>query len=213
MRKYRGRKVNLPVVAVVTLLCAAGLTLFFLFWEPDETPVAPPPPIEKDDFDAKAYYNALADDFLRSLPDDKVPMVRLIDDTNHYVFYYEKSSTPSCYVYDLERRTTSVLFGGENGFYIDTKLLIVGAIEDWRLAGRLLVFVARNRAPERTYPTATVTFYVDIYTRQLTLVDYGANAYFPDDSHVVIYRAKYLYQGMFAPDDVYAKTPVSYRIL
>ncbi len=215
MKKKRRQSFNPRIVLIVTMLCIASLALFFLFWQPPQ----PADPIEvtsvgePDDFNERAYYNSEADAFLQTLPEDKVPLLRLIDDSNHCVFYFERGEAPSCYIYDLDRHSTSVLFGGERGFYCDTKLLIVGAIEEWKLVGDLIIFVARNRAPENNYTNATVVFYTNIYTRQLVFVDYGANAFFPDDSHVVVNHAMLLYPGFFGEEDHYTVSPVSYRLI
>lgn len=215
MKKTKKAPFNVSVVLVVTLLCSAALVLFFLAQSHDDSSVSVPtrPSLAASDvFDERAYYNEAADAFLKTLPEDKIPLLKLVDDTNHYLFYCEKGDAPSCYVYDLDRQTTTVLFAGENGFYCDTKLLIIGQIESWKHVGRLLFFVARNRAPEANFTNSAVAFYTDVYTRKLSFLDVGASAYFPDDTHMVVNKAVLLYPGFFSMEDIYSVTPVTYRL-
>lgn len=182
------------------------------------SPVAPPPPlhqeevVDEDSVTDLEYYSQVAEDYIKYLPSDKVVIATLIDDTNHYIYYFEKSRTPSCYIYDLETLTTSVLFGGDNGIYCDTKLLIVGAIQDWTYSGTLAAFAAENRAPETDYTTATVVFTANLLTHELKYIDRGADATFPDPSHVVINMAEPMF-GFLSPilgEEGYRKTPISY---
>lgn len=215
MKKQKKAPFNASVVLAVALLCGAALVLFFLSQRAAEPALSVPPRpsnVQAEDYDEQAYYHEVADAFLKTLPADKTPLLRLIDDTNHYLFYCEQGNAPSCYVYDLDRQTTSVLFAGENGFYCGTKLLIIGRIESWKQVGRLLFFVARNRAPEANFTSAVVTFYADVYTRKLSFLDIGSGAYFPDDTHMVVNKAALLYPGFFTLDDIYSITPVTYRL-
>lgn len=154
---------------LVTLMCGVAIVFFFA---KQDNPVVQDPldtvePIVVQDTDDMEYYNQTADWYLSILPEDKVVVARLIDSVNHYIIYFEKTEHPSCYCYDLESMTTSVIFGGESGFYIGTKLLIIGRILDWIREGDMVTFVAENRAPESTFSESIVVFSLNIYTHLL----------------------------------------------
>ncbi len=217
-------RVNIPVVSVVAAVCGAALILFFLFYEKPQNGTvlngsaltdAPEYPAGAPDSESVSevdYYNRIADEYLSTLPADKTVVARLVDDTNHRIYYIEKSNTPSCYVLDLDKQTTTVLFGGEQGFYCGTKLLIIGTIRSWKRVGSIIYFVADNRAPETDYSTATVVFFANLHTHELQYLDKGADAYFPDDNHLVLNRAILLYPGIFSGENIYSKVPVTYEL-
>lgn len=211
-------RINIPVVVTVALLSAAALTLFFLSRQrnmpaqpaPDSTllqPVDTTPQTSELD-----YYGQLADEFLATMPQDKIILLTLIDSLNHHILYTETSNQPSCYLYDLESLTTSVLFGGENGFYADTKLIIPGAIQQWRVAQPWIIFIARNRAPETDYTNQTLVFSLNVESHQVQLIDTGAQASFSNDSTLTVTHATLLYHSIFSGDDVYDESTTTYRL-
>ena len=167
-------------MTATAVLCGIAMTLFFVRHSNDTPPALEPAEpdsaqlcqMRESTLEEQAYYNEEADEYLKILPDDKALVLRLIDDSNHHIIYYEKSDAPSCYIYDLESLTTSVLFGGENGFYCDTKLLIIGAIQDWELDDSKLVFTAVNRAPEADSLRSSVVFTADIFSHELQFVGF-----------------------------------------
>ena len=154
------------------------------------------------------YYEELADEFETTLPTDKRVVARLIDSANHHIVYFETTTAPSCYCYDLETLTTSVLFGGEMGFYIDTKLLILGNITSWMRVGEWVAFIATNRAPETAFPNAVHVFKLNLFDHSLEYIATGASSYFTGDSQVVVNKAKLLYRSLFTEEDVYTTAPV-----
>ena len=209
------------MVLTVAALCGLSLTLFFIMRHRDplagasansELADSVSAADESEPWSETQYYNQVADEYLALLPSDKVVVARLIDSVNHHILYFEKSDHPSCYIYDLESLTTAVLFGGENGFYCGTKLLITGNIQQWMRKGSTLFFIADNRAPETDYPIAALVFSMDIFTHQLEYIDRGARAYFPDDSHITVIKAKLLYRSFFTAEDHYTEAPVTYEL-
>lgn len=130
------------------------------------------------------YYNTEASEYLKMLPSDKKILSLLINDSCHHIFYYERSKTPSCYVYDLESLTTSVLFGSEAGLQADDTMLYVGSIIDWRRIGDNFVFIARNRDEAASFGDAVIIFSVGMYDNSKHFLDYAARAQFTDDSQI-----------------------------
>ena len=158
------------------------------------------------------YYEELADEFETSLPTDKRVVARLIDSANHHIIYFETTTAPSCYCYDLETLTTSVLFGGEMGFYIDTKLMILGNITSWMRVGDWVAFIATNRAPETSFPIAVHVFKLNLFDYSLKYIATGASAYFTDEGQVVVNKAKLLYRSLFTEEDVYTTAPMTFSL-
>ena len=176
-------RINIPIVAATALICGTALVVFGLQHSKlvaqesqqrllDSIAEAQLAESRISTAEEQDYFNELADEYVRTMPDDKVLVARLVDDSSHYIYDYEKSNSPSCYIYDLESLNTSVLFGGENGFYCDTKLLIIGAIQDWQRNGDQLVFTAVNRAPETDSTRAFVVFTAGIYDHDLRFVTF-----------------------------------------
>lgn len=211
-------RINIPVVAAVALLSAAALTLFFIRHQRDLPVPTVPDSALLQPLDTTAptseldYYGQLADEFLATMPQDKIILLTLIDSVNHHILYTETSNQPSCYLYDLESLTTSVLFGGENGFYADTKLIIPGAIQQWRVAQPWIIFIARNRAPETDYTNQTLVFSLNVDSHQMRLIDTGAQASFSNDSTLTVTHAELLYHSIFSGDDVYDESTTTYRL-
>lgn len=208
------QRLNWPVVLTTALLSGVALLLFFA----SQRRMAAPPIVaaadtiaatDGDDYSELDYYNQLADDYLAMLPADREVVARLIDDNNHYIYYYEHSSNPSCYCYDLETLTTSVLFGGEEGFYCDTKLLIIGTIKEWRRCGDRLCFIAVNHAPEAGYADAVLVFALHIDTRRLDFIASAAGATFASDTQLTLQRARLLYVSLFTDEPVYTTETVN----
>lgn len=208
MKRIQFTPVNVPVVIIVAILCALSMTLFFLQRQHREEPVVDVADSaeQEEPFDELAYYNQLAGEYLSALPMDKRVVATLIDSVNHCIVYYETSSHPSCYSYDLESLTTMVLFGGENGFYVGTKLLIVGSIQEWRRIGDRVVFVASNRAPGVEYPEKTLVFSMNLYSHQLAFLYCVAEAGFVDDTHLSVVTARFLFRNFLTREPVYNQT-------
>ena len=206
--------INWHVVLPTTLLCAVTMVLFFASRHrtPDAPVIAVVDTIEQEDYSELEYYNQMADDYLATLPADREVIARLIDEENHYIYYFECTDHPSCYSYDLESLTTSVLFGGEAGFYSGTKLLIVGTITDGHRVGDRIYFVARNHAPEAAYANAIVVFSLHLFSRQTEYVTSAAGAYFSDSTHMVIQRAKVQYVSLFTDEPVYTTEPITIEL-
>ena len=207
-------KINWPIVIIVTILCGASLVLFFL-WQERQSNVLQPvvdTVADEEPFVEQDYYSQLADEFLVTLPEDKRVIATLIDDTNHHILYYESSAQPSCYLYDLESLTTSVLFGGENGFYCDTKLLMIGTIRDWMRSGDWIVFVASNRAPEADYPASVIVFSLNVYTHGLRYIDTGSDAFFDEGKILTVKKAVPLFRSFFTGEEIYSETSVQYEL-
>lgn len=211
--KAQKPKINWPVVIAVTLLCGASLALFFIQRErsmPAEQPVADTV-ADEEPFDELGYYGQVADEFLATMPEDKRVIATLIDSVNHHILYFEGTDRPSCYSYDLESLTTSVLFGGENGFYCDTKLLIIGTIRDWLLVDDVVYFIAGNRAPEANEISKVLVFSMNVYTKELRYIDGGYDAAFRNGESILVGKATLLYHSLFTGEDVYDKTVVQYN--
>lgn len=206
---------NLPITLAVALLSAAAMTLFFVDFRKDRESFSTnvtDTVVEEEPFDELAYYREIADEYQQTLPDDRIVIARLIDSDNHYIYYFERSDQPSCYCYDLESLTTSVLFGGENGFYCDTKLLIIGRIQDWKTVGDWMLFIAKNRAPGIEYPDSTVVFSMQLYSRELQFIDMGAEAYFSDHAHLTVLKASLIYRSLFTGKGYYRTTSIKYEL-
>lgn len=201
-------KINLPVVLVVATLCGAAMVLFFVDRGRHAEPVVEETAdtIVEEPFDEIGYYEQEADEFIRMLPSDKRVLARMVDSVNHNIVYIESGSRPSCYSYDLESHATDVLFGGSDGFYIGTKLLMLGAVKDWRRVGDRVVFIAENNAPDVEYPSSYEVFSMDLYTHGMQVVDCCAGAYFSDSTHLTIITAHYLYRKLFTDEPVYTET-------
>lgn len=210
------RRINIPIVFSVAAICGAAMTVFFvnehkkniasLQFEDTISEKVCTHVLTQEELD---YYNDVASDYLKTLPDDKTVMEVLINDSIHHIYYFEKSFAPSCYAFDLESLTTSVLFGGVGGFYIDTKLLIVGSIIDWRRVGNNFVFIARNRAPEVDDTNNVLIFAVGMFDQSRLFIDNASEAYFTDDNHVLANYAKLLYQDQTSGRGVYSKYSVT----
>lgn len=200
---------------VVALLCTASLVLFFNHHRAVasvaivDTVVAD---TTGDVYSEQDYFNQMADEFEAVLPDDKVVLARLIDSVNHCVLYYETGYSPSCYSYDLESLTTSVVFGGENGFYSDTKLLMPGAVQQWRRVGDWVVFVTSNRAPETDITNAVIVFSLNVYNREILFIDKGSEALFSDSVTLTVNKSTLLYRQWFTGEDVYTTTTDTYKL-
>lgn len=208
-------KLNWPIVIAVTLLCGASLTLFFIQRERQTTveQIVIDTVASEEPFAELDYYGQVADEFLATMPDDKRVIATLIDSVNHHILYFESTNQPSCYCYDLESLTTSVLFGGINGFYCDTKLLIIGTIRSWMLFGDEVYFIAENRAPETDVTSKVHLFSMNIYTHQLQYIDTGFDAAFRNDSTIVVGKASLIYHSLFTGEDVYDQTTVTYQLV
>lgn len=217
----KNNAVNWPVVLAVTALCAVSMTLFFIqnhsSHNSAHNPVAPTADTEPSssqdwllsDLD---YYNQVADEYIDDLPSDKTLIARLVDSTMHHIVYFETTNHPSCYIFDLESLTTDVLFGGEEGFYCDTKLLIVGTIHQWMRLNDLVYFIADNRAPETSLPNAVLVFALNLRNRQLSFIDNGSEAEFRQPDRLRISHATLLYHSLFTGEDVYDQTTVTVQL-
>ena len=216
-RRIEFTPANWTVVIMVTVLCALSVALFFAgnrrvsVTEPlhsDSVAVA----ADEDNHDFDEYYNEEADAFERILPADKRVLLRQVDDANHRIIYYETSANPSCYFFDLETRNTSVIFGGEDGFYIGTKLIFAGAIRDVRLCGDRAVFIASNAAPEAGVPDAVTIFSLDVNTLRMQFVTTAADAAFLSDNELLVCQAKLLYRSLFTGEEYYSKVSSTLRL-
>lgn len=206
---------NWPVVIVVTALCAISMVLFFvqntrkqkndlrLQEMQADTCVELADTLYQSEIE---YFSQEADEYIATLPSDKQLVARLVDSVNHHLIYFETSNHPSCYILDLETYTTEVLFGGENGFYCDTKLLIVGTIRDWMRLGDMVYFIADNRAPEAAEPENVHVFALNIASRQLRYVDSGYDAVFRRPDQLYVGRATLLYHSLFTGEEIYDRT-------
>ncbi len=202
--------INVPVVATVALLSGLSMVLFFVHQNRHTVaePVAEDTVVYEEPFDEIAYYSQVAGQYLSSLPMDKRVIATLIDSQNHNIVYYETTSHPSCYSYDLESLTTSVLFGGDNGFYAGTKLLILGTIQEWCRVGDNVFFIASNRAPAIEYPEETLVFSLDLSSRKLRFHRCVAEAHFVDGDAVSLVVANMMYHKLFSGDPVYSTAEV-----
>lgn len=220
---FNSGRVNWTVVGAVALLCAVSLTLFFVLHSRSDAARQEAQlrqQLEADAAEDRAaataaeilYYEQEADEYIASLPADKQLLARVVDSANHYIVYFERSEHPSCYLLDLESHTTSVLFGGENGFYCDTKLLIVGTIHDWMQVGDIVYFVADNRAPEASEHNAVVVFSLNLSSHALRYVDTGFEATFIQPDQLRIGHATLLYYSLFTGENVYGETTVTRRL-
>jgi len=205
-------------VLTVAALCAVALLLFFiqqgrrgerlatLAIEDSSSIVDSAILMEDDKYDEELYYLAVAEQYASMIPADKVILARLIDTVNHHIAYCETGYRPSCYLFDLETLTTEVIFGGDNGFYADTKLLIVDSIRAWRLIDNNVYFVATNGAPGSSYVDSTLVFSVDLQSRRLSPVDVGTDAYFRGERQLLVGHASLLYRSFFTGEAVYSET-------
>lgn len=162
--------------------------------------------------DDMAYYEQVADEFMAMLPDDKRVIARLIDSSKHKIVYYETTESPSCYCYDLETQNTSVLFGSEAGFYIDTKLLILDKITECKRVGDWAVFIATNRAPETTVDNAVHTFGLNLIDHSMSYITIAAEAYFPNDTQLKVTRITWHYRSLFTNEDHYGTESTIYDL-
>jgi len=213
----KNKKVNVPVVLTVTAICGTALLLFFLTWRPpvDLQPVATADMAVADTaapLSEREYYQQEAQEYLQMLPADKEPLLQLINDSCHCLLYCERGAFPSCYAYDLDLRTTEVVFGGSNGFYCDTKLLMLDSIVAWKHVDNLLVFVGSNCAPRHDFTNAAVAFYLNVHSRRMTVIDYGSSAYFASDSTLVVNKAKKVYPGLLGFSPIYSVTPSTWSL-
>ncbi len=214
---------NLTVVITVAILCALSLTLFFIRRDRDESAAAAAREARlaaeeqareasEATFSEQEYYNQMADEYISMLPSDKQLLARLVDSVNHHIVYYETGDRPSCYLFDLESLTTSVLFGGEKGFYCDTKLLIIGAIRQQIRVGDIVYFIAGNQAPETDETNAVVVFSMDLFTHELRLVDSGFDAIFSEHDKLTIGHSRLVYHSLFTGENHYEHTSVTYSL-
>ena len=202
-------------------MCALSMALFFVIRARDAAgaevavQMAPQdtlPTVQETQFSELEYYNQQADEYLSLLPSDKRVIATLVDSLNHHIVYYETSQRPSCYSYDLESLTTEVLFGGADGFYCDTKLLIIGTIHEWRQSGDWVWFIADNRAPEADVPNAIVVFALNLFTHQLHYFAHGSAAGFDTDGRLILQQATLLYHSLFTGENVYDYSNTLYDI-
>ena len=217
------KPLNLPVVIAVAVLCGLSLALFFIHQDKVEKAelAAVESRLEAERQAAEAdenlvseqeYYNQMADEYIAKLPADKQLLARLVDSVNHHLLYYETGDRPSCYIFDLESLTTSVLFGGENGFYCDTKLVIIGNIRQHMRVDDIVYFVAENRAPETDETNAVVVFSMDIFTHELRFLDSGFAARLDEPDQLIVGHSTFLYYNLFTGENVYDKTAVTYSL-
>lgn len=166
-------KPNYKVIIPVVVMCTLSLAIFFVSHSDRrvEFVVANADVEDTDTYDETAYYIQQAEEFVTTLPSDKAVVASLVDKNNHHVIYYETTLHPSCYIYDLETMTTSVLFGGEEGFYIGTKLLILGSIRECNRMGDYAIFVATNNAPEAVDAGELHVFMMNLRDHSLKYVD------------------------------------------
>ncbi len=214
---------NWPVIAAVALLGALSLVLFFAGRARQEAAREVALQAARADTAAAReraadvegeleYFNQEADEYIASLPADKLLVARMVDSVNHHLVYFEASDCPSCYIFDLETLTTEVLFGGENGFYCDTKLLMVGTIRQWMRVGDTVYFIAANRAPEANEPVAVYVLSLDLPSRAVGYVDSGSDAEFLPPDRLRISHATLLYHSLFTGEDVYSHTTVTRQL-
>ena len=195
------KNINIPIVLTVAALSSLSMVLFFVDRQKnvDVAPVVQPVETDSTDMiDEIDYYNQVADEFIATLPLDKRVIARLVDDLNHHVMYYESALRPSCYLYDLESMTTSVVFGGGNGFYIDTRLLIVGTVTECRRIGEWAVFICTNDAPEATLMNAAIAFRLNVYSHEMVYIGEGSSIKFISDEQLDVEEAYVEYVSFFA---------------
>lgn len=99
-----------------------------------------------------------------------------------------------------------------HGFYIDTKLLIIGRITECKRVGEKAVFIATNREPEASYEKSVHVFEMNLYDQTMRYIAFGASAYFTSDTQLVVNRAKLLYRSLFTNEDVYTTAPTVYDL-
>lgn len=208
--------IHWPTVTLVAVVAAAVLLLFFL--DPNRQPqppvVAAVDTVADNPLDDIVYYYMEADEFAKLLPADKVVLASRIDDTSHYVYYTETTTAPSCYVYDLDTRTTSVLFGGSKPFDCDGQMLKLKSLKDWRLVGDRLFFVFNSGADDVDYTSTVVAFCVDIPTERLFYINSGADAYFATDDRLIVIKAQLQHRSFlnFFGEDTYITAPIEYQL-
>lgn len=218
--KISRTRLNLRIVIPVALMSIASVALSFvpLIKAERQTVLSAelqPSEIQTNNasgFDEIAYYEQVAEEFMSMLPTDKRVIARLIDSVNHHIIYYETTESPSCYCYDLETQNTSVLFGSESGFYIDTKLLILDKIIDCRRVGDWAVFIATNRAPETTIDNAVHTFGLNLFDHSMRYIAVAAEAYFPNDTQLQVTRITWHYRSLFTNEDYYGTESTTYDL-
>lgn len=210
--------VNWFLVTAVALICGVSLTLFFV--NRNRTAINADVAVDTsladssdlDLFNDCDYYEEVAAQFIANLPSDKELIAKLIDDKNHHIIYLERSSAPSCYIYDLETLTTAVLFSGQYGFYCGTKLLMTAEITDWKRLGNTVIFISGNRAPDANYSNAALVFTLELYTHDLEYVDFGSRAYFADSTRLVVFKTRELPSSLPFDNSTYEEFPITYQL-
>ncbi len=192
MSASRKSRIHRPAIVIVATLCLIVLTVFFVSRsrQSDPLPAVVCDSLPDDSLDDFVYYQMEADEFARMLPADKVVLTRRIDDSAHCVYYTEKSTAPSCYVYDLDTRKTRVLFGGSKSFDCEGRMLKLKTLKAWCSVENRLYFVFASDAPDAGYDNAVVVFGVDIQTDRLYFIDYGTDARFDGNDRVVVVKAE-----------------------
>lgn len=205
------KPLNLPVV--VSVFAVAALAVFLVIaYCPSPQLAVPEPVVEPEPvFDEVGYYNDEAALFEAALPADKEVVAQRIDSVNHRLYYIEHSDFPSCYSYDLDNRLTSVVFSGSDGFEADSMAFTIRKLDDWRWKDNCLYFVARNGMPNRNYTNETLVVWVNTDGDVFHYLDFGADAYFTDESHLVVVKAKFLHRKFFSSEDVYTQAPKTYE--
>jgi len=216
MTTVRKSSIHWPTIALVLVASAAVLVTFFmgLRQRPEPQPIAVVDTLVDDPLDDMVYYHMEADEFAQLLPADKVVLTSRIGDSAHCVYYTETTASPSCYVYDLDTRTTRVLFGGSKPFECEGWQLKLKSLKEWRLVGSRLFFVYNSDAPDVDYTTSVVAFGVDIDTDSLFFIDYGADAYFGNDDRLVVIKAQLQHRSFlnFFGEDTYITAPIEYEL-
>lgn len=157
------------------------------------------------------YYLDEAEFFIASLPSDKEVVLRRIDSVNHRLYYIEKTRFPSCYCYDLDRRETSVVFSGEEGFSAQGNPYLIKEISDWRAEGNDVIFTAKNGARNREFANDALAFYLTSDNNMLHFVDFGSDTYFGSEERtLVVVKARYLRKKFFSNDDLYELRRIIY---
>ncbi|MBO4307463.1 MAG: hypothetical protein J5848_04045 [Bacteroidales bacterium] len=209
-KRKKHKSFNIPVVLSVAALAAVVLVVFFSSRQ--EEPVmlqVDTLDIIEDSFDEIEYYNQEADNYVNTLPDDKCVVARLVDSLHHQVFYYEKNNAPSFYVYDLEKRSTSVLFSGTEGFYKDTVVYVIGAVKECRLIDNKFVFITVNNSVSAEAPNAVIVFSMDIDNFAAHFIDFGSDARFNDERVLAVDKARLVYHSVMSDNNLYTTYTVT----
>lgn len=214
-RRRTGQRLDWRWIGGCTFVSAVALVVFFVSRrdKTEHIPQAKEKVIVAEVFDdEEAYYNNEADHFLRTMPDDKSVVACRIDDKYHYVCYVEKTALPSCYLYDLETCTTSVLFSGSEGVDTEGGKLTIKTAKSWQTRENNVVFIAENGNEEVDYTNQIIVFVADIENASFALVDYCADAYFTDEEHINVVKAQLKYRSFFTGKDVYTQYSQTYKI-